>query len=1000
MQYHVLVRFRVERQRRNPISTLKIKFAALIPNIRDRWHALSMEVKLVLLIQGCIAILLLSAQNWIVERGEQRILVSAEERALATADGVINGMNMLMETGTIKNPRNRTLYIRKMAASAGIKSLRIIRAKQVSDQFGPGLPEERPTDDTERTALNTGKIYTQQIPANGTLNQPAMLRVIVPFIVSRDFRGTDCLSCHHVKVGSVNGAASMLIDLSVDQERIQQVRLRLWAGQLALQLLLFVVIWHLVRAFTRPIKRLQETMTAVEADGDLSRRVQITGDTEITRMAIAFNALMSNLQITKNQRDNIERALLSSETRTRIVLENVGVGIIVIDEAGVIETFNPAAEQIFGYAGHEIIGRNVSLLMPEPHRSLHGGYLKRYLETGKPQLLKTGEPAVFGVTREVFGLRKNGDSFPVALKTTEVWIEGRRFFIASARDISHRKQNEQDLRIAAIAFETQEGIMITDSAHFIIRVNHAFTGLTGYSADEAIGKTPDLLKSERHDAAFYPSMWEIIARDKYWQGEIWSQRKNGDIYPIWLTTTAVTDAEGQVTHYVSVFSDITLRKMADEQIHRLAFYDPLTNLPNRSLLRDRLQLALAHSARHRTHGAILFIDLDNFKILNDTKGHNIGDLLLIEVARRLHDCVRSGDTVARLGGDEFVIMLEDLSVEASSAAATAQEIGEKVLLSMSRPFTLQGFDHHSSSSIGISLFLDNMTSMDELFKYADSAMYQAKTSGRNAIRFFDPAMQAELVIRAALADDLRQALPRQELRLYYQVQVNAQGAIGAEALLRWHHPERGMVSPIQFIPVAEETGLIVPIGAWVLQTACAQLKTWQNDPLTRHLHLAVNVSARQFRQPDFVEQVLDVLKQTGIDPFTLKLELTESLVLENISGSIAKMQVLRASGIRFSMDDFGTGQSSLTYLKRLPLEQIKIDQSFVRDITTDPSDATIVQTIIGMAGNLGLDVIAEGVETEQQRSFLAHNGCHAYQGYLFGKPVPVEVFEDLLKSMS
>jgi diguanylate cyclase (GGDEF)-like protein/PAS domain S-box-containing protein len=960
-----------------------------------------MQFKLVLLIQGSVAIILLLAQNWIVTRAERQIKASAEERALVTADGVINGMNMLMETGTIGDPANRRLYIRKMAASKGINSLRIVRSKQVSDQFGPGLPEEQPSDDKERTALNTGKIYTQQIPANGALNQPAMLRVIVPFIVSHDFRGTDCLMCHHVQVGSVNGAASMMLDLSSDQKRVAQVKLRLWVGQILLQLLLTVIVWYLVRTFMRPIKTLQKTMTAMQSDGDLSRRVQILGDDEIAQMASAFNSLASNLQSSNEQRDHIEQTLRSTESRTRAVLDNLGVGVIVIDENGVIETCNPAADEIFGYAKNEAIGQNVSLLMPEPHRAQHDDYLKRYRETGKPKVLETGKPSVLGVTTEMTGMRKDGSSFPLAIKVTEVYVDVRRhLFVASVRDISLRKKNELDLRIAAIAFEAQGGMLITDLDHIIIRVNRAFTQITGYSADEAIGQTPELIECAGNGAAPPPDMWKIIARDKYWQGEICSQRKNGEVYPIWLTTTAVTDADGHVTHYVSVFSDITLRKKADEQIHRLAFYDPLTNLPNRSLLRDRLQLALAHSARHRTHGAILFIDLDNFKILNDTKGHNIGDLLLIEVARRLHDCVRSGDTVARLGGDEFVVMLEDLSEEVPSAAATAQEIGEKVLLSMSRPFTLQGFDHHSSSSIGISLFCGDGINMDELFKHADSAMYQAKTSGRNAIRFFDPALQAELVIRTALADDLRQALPRQELRLYYQVQVNAQGAIGAEALLRWQHPERGMVSPIQFIPVAEETGLIVPIGAWVLQTACSQLKAWQNDPLTRHLHLAVNVSARQFRQPDFVEQVLDVLKQTGIDPFTLKLELTESLVLENVSGSIAKMQALRAWGIRFSMDDFGTGQSSLTYLKRLPLEQIKIDQSFVRDITTDPSDATIVQTIIGMAGNLGLDVIAEGVETEQQRSFLAHNGCHAYQGYLFGKPVPIEVFEGLLKLMS
>lgn len=559
-----------------------------------------------------------------------------------------------------------------------------------------------------------------------------------------------------------------------------------------------------------------------------------------------------------------------------------------------------------------------------------------------------------------------------------------------------RDQAEQELRIAAIAFETEEGILIADQHKRIIRVNHAFSRLTGYSAEEAIGQTPAMLRSGRQDAEFYRGMWEAIARDKYWQGEIWNRRKDGEISPERVTITAVTDAGGQVTHYVAVYADITQQKEAEQKIHQLAFYDPLTKLPNRSLLRDRLRQALAHSTRNKTRGAALFIDLDNFKTLNDTQGHNIGDLLLIEVAKRLQDCVRSDDTVARLGGDEFIIILSDLSQDAQQAIAQTKAVGEKVLASLNQPFNLQGLEHRGSSSIGISLFHGNEVSRNDLLKQADSAMYQAKSAGRNTLRFFDPAMQAALESRAAMEADLSQALAHRQFKLYYQIQVNESGGVvGAEALLRWQHPGRGLVAPMEFIPLAEDTGLIVPIGKWVLQIACAQLKVWQADPLTRHLHLAVNVSARQFRRPDFVGMVLEVLKQTGADPCKLRLELTESLVLHDIADSIDKMQALRGARIHFSLDDFGTGQSSLSYLKRLPLDQIKIDGSFVRDITTDPIGAVIVQTIIGMGNNLGLEVIAEGVETEQQRDFLGHNGCHLYQGYLFGKPVPIEDFQVL-----
>lgn len=465
-----------------------------------------------------------------------------------------------------------------------------------------------------------------------------------------------------------------------------------------------------------------------------------------------------------------------------------------------------------------------------------------------------------------------------------------------------------------------------------------------------------------------------------------------------ITGIRLAEEEEEEEDLLVVVEDITELKAQAAHIEQLAFYDPLTGLPNRSLLRDRLQQALAHSTRHKTQGAILFIDLDNFKILNDTKGHNIGDLLLIEVAKRIQDCVRSFDTVARLGGDEFVVILNDLSEDTRQAAAAAKNVGTKVLASIKQPFDLQGLEHHCSSSIGISLLHGDAISMDDLLKYADTAMYQAKAAGRNAIRIFDPVMQASLEARATLETDLRQALSQQQFNLFFQIQVNAANQpIGAEALLRWLHPERGLVSPLQFIPLAEDTGLILPIGQWVLETACAQIRAWEANPLACELQLAVNVSARQFHQPDFVEQMRAVLKKTGANPARLKLELTESVVLGNIDNAVAKMHELKGIGVRFSMDDFGTGYSSLSYLTQLPLDQLKIDLSFVRNIGIKPTDAVIVQTIISMGNSLGMEVIAEGVENAEQRDFLERNGCHAYQGYLFSKPVPIEEFEALIR---
>ena len=468
-----------------------------------------------------------------------------------------------------------------------------------------------------------------------------------------------------------------------------------------------------------------------------------------------------------------------------------------------------------------------------------------------------------------------------------------------------------------------------------------------------------------------------------------------------LTITGIRLAEEEEEEdLLIVVEDITELKSQAAHIEQLAFYDPLTGLPNRSLLRDRVRQVLTHSTRYKNHGAILFIDLDNFKALNDTKGHNIGDLLLIEVAKRLLDCVRNSDTVARMGGDEFVVVLKELDEDTLQAVAQAQDIGEKVLASLNQPFNLQGFEHYCSASIGISLFRDNEIGMDNLFRHADTAMYQAKTSGRNTLRFFDPDMQASLEARAALEADLRHALSQQQFKLFFQIQVNAANhPIGAEALLRWLHPERGLVSPLQFIPLAEDTGLILPIGQWVLETACAQIKAWEASPLTCELQLAVNVSARQFHQSDFVEQVREVLEKTGADPTRLKLELTESVVLDNINDAVVKMHDLKDVGVHFSMDDFGTGYSSLSYLTQLPFDQLKIDLSFVRNIGIKPTDAVIVQTIISMGNSLGMKVIAEGVENEEQREFLERHGCHAYQGYLFSKPVPIEEFDALIRHM-
>ena len=567
-------------------------------------------------------------------------------------------------------------------------------------------------------------------------------------------------------------------------------------------------------------------------------------------------------------------------------------------------------------------------------------------------------------------------------------------FIALTRNVSHRKQTEAYLRVAAVAFTSHEGMVITGADEKVLRVNPSFTEITGYSAADAIGKKLDFLYSGQHEPSYYESISHSVAQTGAWRGELWSRRKSTEVFPCQCTITAVYDDDGLVTNYVHSLTDITQRKTTEEEINKLAFYDPLTGLPNRRLLIDRLRQTMTLSSRNGQVGALLFMDLDNFKTLNDTLGHDMGDLLLQQVAKRLTDNVREGDTVSRLGGDEFVVMLEELGENQTEAVALAEAIGEKVLGSFFLPFRLAGLDYQITPSIGVTHFLGQQDTTDELLKQADLAMYQAKAAGRNTLRFFDPTMQSVVTARAELEGDIRQGIAKGQLLLYFQPQIDREGrTFGAEVLLRWPHPVRGMVPPNHFIPLSEETGQILSLGNWVLETACQQLTEWAKLENMEHLTLAVNVSARQFRQQDFVPYLLDLLDYTGANPHRLKLELTESMLVHDVEETIAKMEALRERGIRFSLDDFGTGYSSLSYLKRLPLDQLKIDQSFVRDLMTNSNDAAIANTVIALGHSLGLSVIAEGVETTAQRDFLAAHGCDAYQGFLLGYPMPLADFE-------
>lgn len=562
------------------------------------------------------------------------------------------------------------------------------------------------------------------------------------------------------------------------------------------------------------------------------------------------------------------------------------------------------------------------------------------------------------------------------------------------RRVVEARHAEQELRISATAFETHLGMVITDAQARILKVNDTFTRITGYSEAEVLGRNLSLLSSGRHDEAFYRHLWERVRENGSWQGEIWNRRRNGEVYPEWLTISAVHDEAGELTHYVATFSDITQRKAAEEEIHQLAFYDPLTGLPNRWLMLARLEGLLKDSDRNGQFGALLYLDLNNFKQVNDTQGHLAGDHLLQQVALPLRQVLRATDILARLGGDEFAVLLHDLGRDQAQVALAVERIAYKLLGVLQAPVLLNGVEVKVTASLGATLYRDHETTPEQILQQADMALFKAKEEGPDTLRFFDPTMQAQLQQRARLEADLRQALPRGEFRLHYQPQVDTGGRmIGAEALLRWEHPERGMVSPGEIIPLAEENRLIVPIGGWVLETACRQLAVWAADPATADLTISVNVSPVQFRESDFAARVLAILARTGARPERLKLEVTESLFVHDRNEARNTMQGLREHGVTFAMDDFGTGYSSLSYLKRLPLDQLKIDQSFVRDLLEDKASAAIVASIIALSESLQLEVIAEGVETEDQRAWLTAHGCQAFQGYLFGRPVPVEALD-------
>jgi len=706
---------------------------------------------------------------------------------------------------------------------------------------------------------------------------------------------------------------------------------------------------------------------------------------------VAFGLLAAlTAAIFRRQVQERTRHLQDSEQKLAAILDSVGAFIYIKGQDYRYQYANHQTLQYFGRPVHEVLGHDDA--------DFFDAATARQLRANDRRVLEEGETLE---AEEVNTPSSSGEARAfLSIKIPLRHADGSIYALCGiSTDITERRKAEESLQIAATVFESFEGMIVTGPDQRILKANQAYARLTGYTVDELVGQTPRLLHSGRQDASFYAALKNILHATGMWQGEVWNRRKDGTEYPAWITITTVRSPRGEITHYVGTQTDISGRKAAEEEIRLLAFYDPLTGLPNRRLMNDRLQHSLAACARSGAGGALLFVDLDNFKDLNDTQGHELGDQLLRQVAARLGGCVRMGDTVARLGGDEFVVLLEGLSPQAHEAAGQAETVGRTVLQALSQNYQLDGHTHHSSCSIGIALYADARGSVDELLKHGDMAMYQAKGAGRNTLRFFDPRTQANVTARTLLEAGLREGLREGQFLLHYQAQIHQQqGIVGAEALVRWQHPQRGLVSPAEFIPVAEASGLIVPLGVWILRTACQQLVEWARDPQTAHWTLAVNVSARQFRHSHFVDEVLGVLEETGANPRRLKLELTETLLLDDVEDTIQRMDTLRAAGLGFSLDDFGTGYSSLSYLKRLPLDQLKIDQSFVRDLLTDANDASIARTIVTLARSLDLGVIAEGVETLEQRDMLAGLGCHTWQGYLFGRPGPADALRQAVAS--
>jgi diguanylate cyclase (GGDEF)-like protein/PAS domain S-box-containing protein len=679
-------------------------------------------------------------------------------------------------------------------------------------------------------------------------------------------------------------------------------------------------------------------------------------------------------------------ALEQAELRYRHIFEHASEGIFQSTHDGRYLAANPALARLYGYgSADELIADLADIdrrLYVQPGR--RDDFLRLIESDGEVRNFES----------EVF--RRDGSRLWISENAHAVRDAQGNFicYEGTVQDISERKQAEEHLRLLAMVFSnSNEAIIVTDAENRIVATNPAFTLLTGYQPEEVIGRNPSLLSAGNTPREVFSEMWASLQRDGAWQGELWDRRKNGEAYPKWLSISLVRDEQGNIRNHIGSFIDISELKATQERIRHLAHHDTLTNLPNRFSLHEKLEQAVAFCRRNRMQLALMLIDLDRFKTINDTLGHHAGDQLLIEVSRRLLGAVRESDIVARLGGDEFVVALPGIS-----SPDDAAHLADKITREISLPYQISGQEQRTTPSIGICLFPDDGQEIGDLLKNADVAMYHAKAKGRGNYQFFTEDMNIATTRRMTIESDLRLALERSEFELHYQPQLELRSGtiVGVEALIRWHHPTRGMVPPGDFIPIAEEIGMIAAIGDWVLREACRQLKAWQEKGIS-HIRMSINLSAVQFLDKTLPARICDLLAEHGLSAGLLDLEVTESMSMASPDESISAMKTMRASGLTLSIDDFGTGYSSLAYLKLLPINTLKIDRSFVKDIESDPNDADICDVTVLLAHKLGLEVVAEGVETAAQLKFLLSIGCEKVQGYLISKPLPAAEAEAFIR---